>query len=166
MKTSKLIFIVLVGTIALLILVTTLDLRINGRKFSDINSDFKVKKHELKFFKVLYISNSMNVTLIKNDSTFLEVTSLKDSIAPKVNFSLKEDTLRISDFEKTSHHSVSIRIHTGDSLRSILLKNAELAVERFNFGVLSLDLNHSSVWFNEDDKVKSHIRQLDRKSVV
>lgn len=56
MKTSKLIFIVLVGTIALLILVTTLDLRINGRKFSDINSDFKVKKHELKFFQsALYL---------------------------------------------------------------------------------------------------------------
>ena len=160
MKTSKIIFVSLLSTIAVVILAMAIDLRINGRQDSDNAADFKVKKHELKFFKVLYITNSMNVTLVKNDSTFLEITSLKDSLSPKVNFSINEDTLRISDFEKISHHSVSIRIHTGDSLRSILLKNADLAVERFNFGVLSIDLSQSSIWFNQDEKVKSHIRQL------
>ena len=160
MKTSKIIFVSLLSTIAVVILAMAIDLRINGRQDSDNAADFKVKKHELKFFKVLYITNSMNVTLVKSDSTFLEITSLKDSLSPKVNFSINEDTLRISDFEKISHHSVSIRIHTGDSLRSILLKNADLAVERFNFGVLSIDLSQSSIWFNQDEKVKSHIRQL------
>ena len=160
MKTSKIIFVSLLSTIAVILLAFFIDLRIYSRRDNGNGSDFNVKKHELKFFKVLYISNSMNVTLVKNDSTFLEVNSMKDSIAPKVNFSLREDTLRISDFEKTNHHNVSIRIYTGDSLRRILLSNADLAVEHCNFGVLSLDLNHSSVWFNEDDKVKSHIRQL------
>jgi len=160
MKTSKIIFVSLLSTIAVILLAFFIDLRIYSRRDNGNGSDFNVKKHELKFFKVLYISNSMNVTLVKNDSSYLEVTSLKDSLVPKVNFTLKEDTLRISDFEKTSHHNVSIRIHTGDSLRRILLSNADLAVEHCNFGVLSLDLSQSSIWFNQDDKIKSHIRQL------
>ncbi len=160
MKTSKIIFVSLLSTIAVVILAFFIDVRILGRRDNGSGSDFNIKKHELKFFKVLYISKSMNVTLVKNDSTFLEVNSMKDSIAPKVNFSLREDTLRISDFEKTNHHNVSIRIYTGDSLRRILLKNADLAVEHSNFGALSLDMSQSSIWFNEDDKIKSHIRQL------
>ena len=160
MKTSKIILVSLLSAIAVVILTMVIDLRLNGRRESEIAADFKVKKHELKFFKVLYITNSINVTLVKNDSTFLEVTSLKDSIAPKVNFTLKEDTLRISDFGKTSHNNVSIRIHTGDSLRSILLRMADLAVEHFNSGVLSAELNQSALRFNQDEMIKSHIRLL------
>ena len=160
MKTSKIIFFVLVGTIAGIILAAMIDLRINGRRDSDISSDFKVNKHSLKFFRTLTITNSMNVTLVKNDSSYIEVTSLKDSIQPKVNFSTSGDTLRISDFEKAVRHNVSIRIHTGDSLRNILLENADFTIEHFNFGILSIDLDQSSVWFNQDEMDKSHINML------
>ena len=160
MKTSKIIFVYLLSAIAVIILAMFIDLRIYGRRDNEISADFKVKKHELKFFKVLYITNSMNVTLVKNDSSYLEVTSLKDSIAPRVNFSLKEDTLRILDFEKKSHHNFSIRIHTGDSLRRILLRNADFTIEHFNIKALTLDLSQSSIWLNQDEKIKSHIRLL------
>lgn len=160
MKTSKIIFFVLVGTIAGIILAAMIDLRINGRRDSDISSDFKVNKHPLKFFRTLNVTNSMNVTLVKNDSSFIEVTSLKDSIAPKVNFSVSGDTLRILDFETGNHRNVSIRIHTGDSLHKILLESTDFIIEHFSAGMLSIDLDHSSVWFNQDEMVKSHINSL------
>jgi hypothetical protein len=160
MKTSKKIFFVLVGTIAGIILAAMIDLRINGRRDSDISSDFKVNRHSLKFFRTLTITNSMNVTLVKNDSSFIEVTSLKDSIAPKVNYSASGDTLRILDFETGKHHNVSIRIHTGDSLHKILLKSTDFIIEHFSAGMLSIDLDQSSVWFNQDEMVKSHINKL------
>jgi len=161
MKTSKLIFIVLVGTIALLILVTTLDLRINGRKFSDINSDFKVKKQSLKLFKTLYIINSMNVTLVKNDSSFLEITSLKDSLSPKVNFAINEDTLKISDFEKLWHSNASIRIHATNSLRQVLLKNSNLTLLGFSTEALSLTIDKSNVVLSESEPHQSRIHFLE-----
>ncbi len=161
MKTSKLIFISLVGTIALLILAAMLDLRINGRKFSDINSDFKVKKQSLKLFKTLYITNSMNVTLVKNDSSFLEITSMKDSISPKVNFSINDDTLKISDFEKLSHSNASIRIHTANSLKRIQLENSSLNLENFSTKELSFNIDHSELWFNEGEPHQSKIDFLE-----
>ena len=161
MKTSKLIFISLVGTIALLILAGMLDLRINGRKFSDINSDFKVKRQSLKLFKTLYITNSMNVTLVKNDSSFLEITCLKDSVTPKVNFSLNDDTLKISNFEKLSHSNASIRIHASNSLKRIHLGNSNLNLENFSTEELSLHLDQSEVWLNEGEPLKSKIHFLE-----
>ncbi len=161
MKTSKLIFISLVGTIALLILAAMLDLRINGRKFSDINSDFKVKKQSLKLFKTLYITNSMNVTLVKNDSSFFEITSLKDSISQTVNFSINEDTLKISDFEKISHKGASIRIHATNSLKRIQLKGSILSLENFSTEELSLNIDQSEVWLNEGEPFKSKIHLLE-----
>lgn len=161
MKTSKLIFISLVGAIALLILAAMLDLRINGRKFSDIDSDFKVKKQSLKLFKTLYITNSMNVTLVKNDSSFLEITCLKDSVTPKVNFSMHDDTLKISDFEKLSHSNSSIRIYATNSLRHVLLKNSNLTLESFSTGELSLTIDQSNVVLSESEPHKSRIHFLE-----
>ena len=160
MKTSKLIFITLVGTIALLILAATLDLRINGRKDSEINSDFKVKKQSLKLFKTLYITNSMKVTLVKNDSSFLEITSLKDSLSPKVNFLINEDTLKISDFEKLSHGNTSIRIHATNSLKHVILKNSNLTLESFSTEELTLTIDQSNVRLNESEPYKSRIHFL------
>ena len=161
MKTSKLIFISLVGTIALLILAAMLDMRINGRKESDINSDFNVKKQSLKLFKTLYITNSMNVTLVKNDSSFIEITSLKDSFSPKVNFSINDDTLKISDFEKLSHSNASIRIHATNSLRHVLLKNSSLNLESFSTEELSLIIDKSNVFLMESEPHKSRIHFLE-----
>ena len=160
MKTSKIIFLILIGTIAGIILVALIDLRLNGRKDGDISADFRVKKLPLKLFKVLYITNSMNVTLVKNDSSFIEVTSLKDSIAPKVNSTINQDTLRISDFEKVTHQNASIRIYTGDSLCNINLINTNLNIEHFTIKKLAMNLDQSSVWFNQDEGVKSRINIL------
>ena len=161
MKTSKIIFLILIGTIAAIILAALIDLRINGRRDSDIAADFRVKKHPLNFFKVISVTNSMNVTLVKNDTSYLEVTSSKDSITPRVSFSQNEDTLKISDFEKVTHHDVSIRIHATGSLKKILLKNSDFTIEHLSFAALSLNLDQSTVWFNQNDTERSHLQFLE-----
>ena len=161
MKTSKIIFISLLGAIALLILATTIDIRIRGRRNSDIQKDFKVIRKGLPFFKVIYMNNSMNAALVQNDSSFIEVTYQKDSIAPKVNYTVKNDTLKISDFEKLVHRNVSIRIHSTDSLKSILMKNSEISVDRLGKGYLTFNMDHSTIWLNQDTTVKKAIQALD-----
>ena len=161
MKTSKLIFLILLGTIATLILVMTIDLRINGRRYNDINSDFKVNKQSLKLFKTIYITNSMNVTLVNNDSSFLEITIMKDSISPRVNFSINDDTLRISDFEKSSHHNASIRVYATNTLKHVVLKNSSLTLESFITEQLSLNIDKSNVVLNDSEPHKSRIHFLE-----
>ncbi len=160
MKTSKIIFISLLGTIAVLILAAMIDVRIHGRRNNGGPSDFKVNKQIVPSFKVLSLYNSMNVTLVRNDSSFIEITSLKDSIAPNLNFKIKEDTLFVSDFEKPIHRNMSIIIHATDSLQSIRLKNSDINVGRLGRGGLSFDLDQSELSLNQDTLVKSSFRAL------
>ena len=143
-----------------MIFVMMIDVRINGSKFSDINSDFKVKKQSIKLFKTLNITNSRNITLVNDDSAFLEITCLKDSVTPKVNFSLNVDTLKISDFEKLSHSNASIRIHATNSLKRIQLKGSSLTLESFSTEELSLTIDKSNVFLMESEPHKSRIHFL------
>lgn len=161
MKTSKIIFISLLGTIAFLILATLTDIRIRSRRNSDIKNDFKVNRQIMPSFKVLCVNNSRNITFIQKDSSFIEVTYLKDSITPKLNFKIKEDTLTVSDFEKLIHRNVSITIHATDSLKRILLKNSDIRIEYFGTGKLSLNLDHSSVWMDQYKGGKYSLSILD-----
>jgi hypothetical protein len=155
MKTSKIIFISLLSTIAVLILAAMIDVRIHGRRNSGGPSDFKVNKQIVPSFKVLRIYNSMNVTLVKNGSSFIEMTSLKDSVAPNLNFKINEDTLFVSDFEKQVHRNMSIVIHATDSLKQIQLRNSDIGVERLGLGKLFFDLDKSELSLNQDTLVKS-----------
>jgi hypothetical protein len=159
MKTSKIIFLSLLGTIAVFILASLVDVRINGRRNGDIQSDFKVNRHALHSFSVLYVNNSMNVSLVQNDSSFIEVTYPKDSLAPKVNYTIKEDTLKVTDFEKLNHQNVSVKIHSADSLKKVLLKNSDISIEHLDPGKMYLDMDQSSVWFNLDKSKKSSLYQ-------
>ena len=161
MKTSKIIFISLLSTIAVLILATVIDIRIHGRRDDGRQSDFKVNKRMLPVFKALKVYNSTNVTLVQNDSSYIEVSYLKDSIAPVVNYTVTDDTLIMSDFEKTNHRNVSVTIHATDSLRSIQLKKSNISVERIGLGKLFFTLDESELWLNQDTLVKSVSQVLD-----
>ena len=145
MKTSKIIFISLLSAMALLVLITMVDMRLTSRRNSEVQKDFKMNRKVLRTFKVLCINESMNTTLIRSDSSYLEVTFLKDSIEPKVNYTIKDDTLMLNDFEKKSHHNVSVKIHATDSLKSIQLKNSDISIERLGREALSIAIDRKSV---------------------
>lgn len=161
MKTSKIIFISLLSTIAVLILATVIDIRIHGRRDDGKHSDFKVNKQILPVFKALRVYNSINITLVQNDSSYIEVSYLKDSIAPKVNYTIIGDTLTVSDFEKTNHRNVSVTIHATDSLRSIQLEKSHISFDRIGLGKLFFALDESELWLNQDTLVKSASQVLD-----
>jgi len=161
MKTSKIIFISLLSTIALIILVAMVDFRLTGRRNNGGQSDFKIKKQVLPPFKVLSINNSRNVTLVQNDSSFIEVTYLKDSIAPDINFKIREHTLIISGFEKLIHHNVSVRINSTDSLGRMSLENSDISIENFSTGKIVVEMDKSSIWFNQGMNQQTAYHTLD-----
>jgi len=160
MKTSKIIFISLLGTITFLILAALIDIRINGRRGNEIQADFNVNKQRVASFKVLCVNNSRNITLVQSDSSFIEITFRKDSIAPKLNYTIKEDTLSVMDFEKLIHRNVSVRIYATDSLKKVSLKNSNINLAKFKAAKLLLELDKSSVWFEYYSKFQTSFHTL------
>lgn len=163
MKTSKIIFISLVSIIAFFILAAIVDIRITGHRNGTNLVAFKVNKQSVPSFKVLYVNNSRSVFLVQNDSSFVEVKWLKDSLSPHVNYTIKDDTLIVSDINQLiqSPVSISVKIYSTDSLKNILLKNSTISIAHFRFGKMSLDMDKSSVWFNPVKSEKSSIHALD-----
>lgn len=159
MKTSKIIFISLLSVIALIILASLIDLRITGRR--DSKADFKTNKQIIPSFRVLSLNNSNNVQLVQNDSSYIEVTYLKDSVAPDVKYVIKSDTLFISDLKKLNRSNISIKINSTDSLRKVQMSKSDFGIEDFNFSQLSFDLDQSELWLNQPDKKKTAVRFMD-----
>ncbi len=161
MKTSKIIFISLLSTITLLILAAAIIIRISGHKNGGSRSDFKMSKQTLPSFKVLRINNSMNITLIRKDSSYLEVTCLKDSILPNLKYILLGDTLMVSDFENSDHQNTSVKIFATDSLKKIQLFNTTLSTERLGMGKLVFELDQSNLDLNQDLLMKLPISAIE-----
>jgi hypothetical protein len=128
-----------------MILSALIYVRLTGKKNDGLQSEFKSDKKLINSFNVLCINESMNVTLIRNDSSFLIITYLKDSIPPTGNFSIKNDTLFVNGFEKRNHRNMSLKIYASDTLKTIILKNANLSL-----GKSAYEMDQSSVWLNQD----------------
>jgi len=111
MKISKIIFLSLIGVIALWILAGALDLRINGVKRYDYVNMNK-KKTDIPHFKVLHLNGSKNISITQSDSCFIEVRYPKDSIAPTLNYTIREDTLIFnalkSDYKKGIFYTIGV----------------------------------------------------------
>lgn len=159
MKISKIIFISLLGTIALITLAGVIDFRIHGRRNYDIQAENKqsginLTKQAVPSFKVLCVNNSKHVILVQSDSSFIEMTYPKDSSAPTVNYTIKGDTLMVSDINRW------VKIHSPAAMNKICLKNTDINIESFVSGQLYLDMDQSHLWIRDLSK-KSFIRTLD-----
>lgn len=161
MKTSKIIFFSLLGAFAFFILAYATYFRLHGEKKS-LGSDIILKtiKKDIPSFKVLILNDCFNVSLIQNDSTCIVVSSMRDSIAPQLNFTTREDTLWLSDFNREISVNKMISVHFSNTLKSVLLIKSHIMITNFSLEVLSLDLNldESRVYFNLNKK--SVIRDL------
>jgi hypothetical protein len=156
MKTSKIIFIGMLSTIALLMMVGAIDLRITGQKGNNFQVDFKVIRKKIPSFKVLCINDNGSIELVKGDSSFidivmkdLKVPDKKDSMAPDLKYTLTGDTLKLSDRMMSGGRSFRIKIHTTDLLKQILAKNSTVNLTNFCYSNLSLDLDHSRLNINQ-----------------
>ena len=160
MKTSKIIFISLLSTIAFLILAALVDIRINGKPIHIKAADLKVNKHSVPSFKVLYISSSKNINLIQNDSSFIEETWQPNSPVPLMNYTLRGDTLMISDLMPSTYNPFPVKIYYTNSLKKIFSINSSVSMKRFGSQTLSLDLDKSIISFNQDKNRNSAMTVL------
>lgn len=162
MKTSKIIFITLLATIALYILAAMVDVRINGVKVGTIKGpDVSLQKHYIPAFKVLYLSNSINVVIIQGDSSYIEVASPKGS-PYQLNYKINNDTLRLSDvkIQINKNGYLSLKVSFADSLKCVISENSRFVIERMSTSIMTLNMNGSSVRFSEFQGGVSSFRTL------
>lgn len=157
MKTSKIIFTSLLVAIALVILAGFMEVRITGNRNG---IDLVVKKQVIPSFKVLYINNS-DILLSYGDSSLFEVTLHKDSLLPKIEYKLSNDTLRISNIRFSNNSNVRVKIQSSDSLKNILVVNSDLRIDHYGSKNLTLGIDKSSVSLNRDEKEQFTFYSLD-----
>ncbi|MCK9414656.1 MAG: hypothetical protein M0Q53_20310 [Prolixibacteraceae bacterium] len=159
MKTSKIILIAMLSTIALLILAGAIDLRITGRKPLTLQNGLIVIKKTLPAFKILCINNNERIELVQSDSSFIAIFLMKDSVAPDLKYSLVGDTLKFPDqIPKKSYHY--IKIHTTEHLNRIMAKNSALNLTHFKQANLTADLDHSRLEFLQMKDEKETFQHL------
>jgi len=162
MKTSKVIFIVLTGTIAFIILAAVADLRLNGRTGI---TEFYVEKTQIPEFSFLNVKNS-RIEILNGDSSYLEVIYLKGTTADKINFQFRNDTLFLFDNDaevnvystfkngklpmELNKAIVSLFNGTPENMPAVTLdisskNNSRAYIGKFKTDSLFLDLHNSSV---------------------
>lgn len=158
MKISKIIFISLLGAIALFIFIAGLDSGINWKGTGRIN--FANDKKTIPSFKALNLINSDDVMLIQDDSAFIELEYPKYSLVPHINYTIKEDTLKLYDIKRFPSHRPWIKIHSTNALTRIELKNSSVLVQNLNLEKLFLDMDQSHL--SESNKsLKSAVKLMD-----
>jgi len=147
MKTSKIIFVSLLGVIALVILGGFVAARFTGKR----NVAGIVNKQIIPSFKVIYIKNC-DVSLSYGDSSFISVTGKKDFPFSEINYKLTNDTLRISDIRFSQDSNKRVIIYSTDSLNTIEVVNSDLTIDKFGSKKLRLSSENSFVRFNRNLK--------------
>jgi hypothetical protein len=161
MKTSKIIFISLLGSVALLILATTIDIKLNGHPNNTYPSSFfKVNKTGVTDYKVLLMTNCSKIELIRKDTSSVEVIYPKDSLLPDLNYTLKDDTLIICNTGVKNHSQVTYKIQATGSLRQIIMKDSYISFKNLGSGNMSLELDKSSINMNNEGVVSPKISSL------
>jgi hypothetical protein len=162
MKTSKIIFVALLSTIALIMLAVVADIRVSGVKGNSFqNSNYKMTKKTVPAFRVLSLNDRGNVELIQGDSTYLELQYRKDSVAPELNFHLNGDTLFINGQKKKSDNDQIIWIHTTGDLKKIVSRNSRLNFGNFNTPGLTIDLDDCILNIHQGENNKTSFQNLE-----
>ncbi len=166
MKTSKIIFVALLSTIALIILAVDLDVRLTGVKGNNFqNNNYKMVKKTVPAFRVLSLNDRGKVELIKSDSTYLELRYSKDSVAPDLKYTFTGDTLNLAGQKKDSENDLMVRIHTSGNLQRIISKNSKLKIENFNSTGLALDLDDCSLNMFKGESNETSFRSLEINAI-
>src|SRR5664279_5296346 len=78
---------------------------------------------------------------------------MKDSIPPHLNYTIKGDTLVVSDISQSNKTDSypSIKIFSTNSLNSIILKNSNINIMRLKSAKMTLNMDNSYIWFNQDN---------------
>jgi hypothetical protein len=155
MKTSKIIFVSLLGTIALIILAGFIVVRFAVKK-NEANM-FRNKK-PIPAFKVLYLTNS-NINLSYCDSTYLAATGEKDFTFSEINYKIINDTLKITDV-RNSRVTKLVNIYSTDSLKNIVLINSYLFIDKYGQKNLALEMDSSNVTFRQGKKEEFSFNSL------
>jgi hypothetical protein len=99
---------------------------------------------------VLCLNNSRNIILIQKDSACITLATIKDSIAPQVNYTIKDDTLWLTGFDKKYQNRAWLTVYCTNTLEDIQLINSGIHINHFVSRKLSLNMDNSYLWMSQE----------------
>jgi hypothetical protein len=135
MKTSKIIFFSLIAAIVIAVSAAFIDVKLTGISTSSIY--LQITKEPVKPFKVIDISNS-NIAMTYNDSFYIAISSMKDSIPPKLKYLIVNDTLRITDAKIHFPGRIVINLQPSDSATRIISVNSDISMENILLSLIHI----------------------------
>lgn len=149
MKTSNILFIILLGIVLTITTAFMIDIRLKGRLSTDERADSfeKMSKpsisSDIESFSHVMINDVKSIALIGTENnTQLEAYAIRDSIGVLPNHSVSNDTLFITGTEIVNAH---YELLNGRKIKSITLKNSTLSLKSFNQDSLSVTLFKSAL---------------------
>lgn len=159
MKTSKIIFISLLGTISVFILAGAIDVRLNGHPHHFTEN--KTSRITLPVFSNICIENSRNLNVIHSDSTYLELIWQKSAEETDVDRTLSGDTLRLNGISKSVEGLLQANLYVSGPVNSVILRNSHIVMNQINSSALSIRMNGSKAWLNDKPNGELSYHRLD-----
>ena len=143
MKTSNIIFISILGIMA--IVLTT-------AAFSFKHTEIEKEANNKRFYqnipsaKILLLENCKNLSFHQSDSSYIEYT-VKDSVGSKVNFDVKGDTLFFFNV-KSKNPDGWVKLYLSGKVTGFLVKNSNITLNDFA-GRLFLNSDNSEITMSQ-----------------
>jgi hypothetical protein len=170
MKTSKIIFISLLCLIALITLAATISVRINGVKIDEVNRLLRKTEIPLQAYSVIDMKSCENISLTEGSTSKIEVLVSEDSLNPKIDYTVENDTLFITGLRCNPSSRLYIKVYIDPDLKTIWLKNSNITIVKCNYKKLSIFLDssrlNSVLNYKENNSISNMIVKANNRSSV
>lgn len=144
MKTSKIIFVSMLSTIALLILLAFIDVRLTGKK--NVSTTLATFNTVVPDFSVLIIDYCEDIDVLAGTSPSI-IVDYEGKVHPDIKFTSKNDTLIISGVRQSNEADelMFVKVQATSSLKKIITKNSSADITLPDLKQLRVEADSSDV---------------------
>jgi hypothetical protein len=161
MKTSKIIFFSLLGTIALLILAAFIDVRLTGYKNTGAADEISINDTTVSTFSVLMVNNCQALNIINGSSPAISIECFEKTKPAEIKYDIRNDTLFISDIEYSEARNIRlVNLKITGSVKRVMAKNSHFRISQTASDELWIDADKSNIFMYGDTSGNSRLRKL------
>lgn len=166
MKTSKIIFFSLLGTIALLIVAAFIDVRLTGHKNTGDAEQISKNDTPVSSFSVLMVNNCQVLNIVNGASPAISIESLEKTKPVEIKYYVRNDTLFISDVGHSEARDIRlVNLKITVSVKKVIAKNSHVRISQPASNELWIDADKSNIFMVGDTSGNSPIRILNINAI-
>jgi hypothetical protein len=161
MKTSKIIFFSLLGTIALLILAAFIDVRLTGHKNTGEAEQISTNDTPVSSYSVLMVNNCQGLNIVNGSSPAINIECFEKTRPVEIKYYVRNDTLFISDVEHSEARNIRlVNLKITGSVKKVMAKNSDVRISQPASDELWIDADKSNIFMVGDTSGNFRFRKL------